>query len=95
MRPKAEWAIDSWAMRVRGIIVLVHQCIFETESQDIRIVSFFGHPWKFPKAHFSIMSPKFQCQARNPSEKYRRKILLTGKRIFHEGYHITKCFEQD
>ena len=31
MRPKAEWAIDSEAMRARGIIVLVDQKNIETK----------------------------------------------------------------
>ena len=51
---------------------LERQCSFETESQDLRILSFFGHPWKSLKVHFS-----------HPSGKYSqiRKIQLTGKRI--------------
>ena len=73
---------------------LKRRCLFETESQDTRILSCFG-PWKFLKAYFSIMSLKFRCQARHPSEKYCkiRKIQLTGKRIFHKGDHLTRWCE--
>ena len=38
----------------------------------------FVYPWRVLKAHFSIMSPKIRCQARQPIEKYSqiRKIQL-------------------
>ena len=68
------------------VTCLEWHCIFETELQDIRIFSFFGHPWKCLKAHFSMMSPKFRCQARvrHPSEK----VQPTQNTVRERGYFI-------
>ena len=40
MRPKAKWAIDSEAMRVRGIIVLVksNQLVKNIETKQLKLV---------------------------------------------------------
>ena len=39
MRPKAEWAIDSEAMRARGIIVLVkyNQLVINVETKQLKL----------------------------------------------------------
>ena len=60
--------------------------IWNRIARSIRILSFFGHPWKFLKAHFSMMSPKFRCQARvrHPSEK----IQPTQNTVREGGYFI-------
>ena len=46
MRPKPEWAVDSEAMRARGIIVLVksNQLVKNIETKQLKLVkkSFFA-----------------------------------------------------
>ena len=43
---------------------------------------FFGHPWKFPKVHFSIMSPNFgvkhNTRVKNTSQLFTEAEVASG-----------------
>ena len=58
MRPKAEWAIDSEAMRARGIIVLV-KSNYSVVGQKYRDKTTLASKTRFGRHCFGFQSQRF------------------------------------
>ena len=55
MRPKAEWAIDSVAIRARGIIVLVKSNQLVKNNETKQLSRFSRHCFGFQSRRFSLL----------------------------------------